>query len=290
MTTSIRRIVEGSKTPITQEQVINMVQFNKPGKKRIVAVLAFELLRTGIDPLYVHQKAASMLDSTNWGSNSGRSLAANLARCYNEGIHRTLDGPSYIRNPHTRSLAAVESSTPPGSPPVSRLGFAAMSSRSVDAMSISGSSLNDDHQHPLDKPLPELPGSYEYIDILDSDFKPATEENSTPLRRPPTIPEEEEEDSASILESSGLSTPKQEDYTNGDNISGRRDELEDNLGLDSGEDEVEEEEVTQRTRLWQLKEVLEELNCDKDYIAMLLTSAHSHGKKADLTYVRLRLY
>ncbi|KAK6518360.1 hypothetical protein TWF506_005518 [Arthrobotrys conoides] len=92
MTTSTRRITPDLEIPIlTQEQLIQIIQSNGPEKKRIVAVLAFEFMKTGIDPLHVHEKAVSMLEVTNWSSNSGLSLAANLARCYNEGLQRIPD-------------------------------------------------------------------------------------------------------------------------------------------------------------------------------------------------------
>ncbi|KAF3319029.1 hypothetical protein TWF173_005434 [Orbilia oligospora] len=238
-----------------------------------------------------------MLETTNWSSNSGRILAANLARCYNEGVQRV---PDYTQNPpYTQSLhrTAVESSTPPGSPPISRLVFSALSSRSSDAMSISGSSLNDDPLNPLDKPLPELPGSYGDFDVnlLHSDYR-FTVNTSTPLRHPPTIPEEEEEEeedtsSISELEDSSPSTPKQEDYTDHRNINNEGERLDNGFDLDYADDGIEKGTTTHvhRTSLWELKEVLEELQCDKDYIATLLTSAHIKGKKADLTYVRLKL-
>ncbi|KAK6518361.1 hypothetical protein TWF506_005519 [Arthrobotrys conoides] len=155
-------------------------------------------------------------------------------------------------------------------------------------MSISGSSLNDDHTNSLNKPLPELPGCYGKFDVnlLSSDYRSSTS-TSTPLRHPPTIPEEEIS-SISELEDSSPRTPKQEDYVNlGDNNNGN--EGAKSLNLDYADDDIEKEDITRRTSLWELKEVLEELKCDKDYIATLLTSAHAHGKKADLTYVRLKL-
>ncbi|KAF3153716.1 hypothetical protein EYR41_005656 [Orbilia oligospora] len=161
-------------------------------------------------------------------------------------------------------------------------------------MSISGSSLNDDHLNPLDKPLPELPGSYGDFDanLLHSDYR-LTTNASTPLRRPPTIPEEEEDTSSiSELEYSSPSTPKQEDYTDHRNINNEEEERLDNgFDLDYADDGIEKGPTTHvhRTSLWELKEVLEELQCDKDYIATLLTSAHVQGKRADLTYVRLKL-
>ncbi|TGJ69630.1 hypothetical protein EYR41_005657, partial [Orbilia oligospora] len=92
MTTSTLRTTQDLKIPtITQEQVAQIVQSNGPEKKRIVALLSFELLKTGVDPLHMHHKAVSMLETTNWSSNSGRILAANLARCYNEGVRRVPD-------------------------------------------------------------------------------------------------------------------------------------------------------------------------------------------------------
>ncbi|KAF3231831.1 hypothetical protein TWF192_002209 [Orbilia oligospora] len=296
MTTSTLRTTQDLKIPtITQEQVAQIVQSNGPEKKRIVALLSFELLKTGVDPLHMHDKAVSMLETTNWSSNSGRILAANLARCYNEGVQRV---PDIKNSPYTQSLhrTAIESSTPPGSPPISRLVFSALSSRSSDAMSISCSSLNDDHLNPLDKPLPELPGSYGDFDVnlLHPDYR-LTTNTGAPLRHSPTIPEEvEEEDnspSISELEDSSPSTPKQEDYIDHRNINNEGEQLDNDFDLDYADDGIERGTTThvQRTNLWELKEVLEELQCDKDYIATLLTSAHVQGKKADLTYVRLKL-
>ncbi|KAK6532351.1 hypothetical protein TWF281_006540 [Arthrobotrys megalospora] len=260
-------ISQDLKTHITGEQVAQMVQSDGPDKKRIVEVLAFELMRTGVDPLH---------------SNSGRSLAANLARCYNDGIHRIPDITPNLSKLHSK-LVPTESHTPPGSPPVSRLVFSALSSRSSDEMSISGSSLNDDIPNSMNKPLPELPRSCWPMDMDTQNLgsRPATK---TPLSRPPTIPEE---DTSSTLEESSPSTPKQRDYANIGNDDGE--EIEDEFDMTFNDPGVERENTTRHTSLWELKEVLEDLRCEKDYIATLLTSAYTHGKKADLTYVRLKL-
>ncbi|KAK6501208.1 hypothetical protein TWF481_009052 [Arthrobotrys musiformis] len=279
--------MKGPKTPLTQEEIVQNIQSNGPEKRRIVAVLAFELMKTGVDPLHVHKKSIAMLNDTDWNSNSGRSLAANLTHCYNEGLQKASDvkAPPLIQ---TLQKGLLESYTPPGSPPVSRLVFSALSSRSSDAMSISGSSLNDDHPNLLDKPLPELPEAYKLIDvdILNSDFR-LPSNMSTSSRNPPTIPEEDL--ASSISEKSGSGTPKQEHYKPRGSADNHDDDVEDGFILDFGEGGSEKDNVPRCAGLWELKEVLEELQCDKDYIATLLTSAYVQGKKADLTYVRLKL-
>ncbi|KAK6357947.1 hypothetical protein TWF730_007303 [Orbilia blumenaviensis] len=189
-------------------------------------------------------------------------------------------------------LVESGSHTPVGSPPASRLSFSALSSRSSDAMLLSGSSLNDDSPSLTNKPLPEPPKPCELIDfdVLNLEYVLAGNTNMT-TRRPSTILEVDPSSSSylsfSSPEKSGHRTPRQGDYKN----IGRKNEnkLEGLLNHKDGGDNLEKESTKKHTSLWELKEALEGLQCDKDYIATLLTSAYAHGKTADLTYVRLKL-